>query len=74
MLPRSPPRAKKVIKAKPVTRDSDDSDDGTSEPVEAAPKKRSPRRATKAPANYIEISSEGDWDGGDDGDDSFVID
>lgn len=74
MQPRTPPKPKKpLVKSKPTRLDVDDSDDMAGSPAEVVTKKRSPRRVARAPAKYIEVSSEGDWNAGDDGD-SFAED
>jgi len=75
MQPRSPPKPKKTVKPKTMVLDSDESEDdaGTSAAVPVETKKRSPRRAAKTPAKYVEISSEGDWNGGEDEDESFAL-
>lgn len=71
MQPRSPPKPKKVSKEKGKARGRNASDEDSDAEIIVAPKKRSPRRAAKVPSKYVEISSEGDWNGDDD--DSFVV-
>jgi DNA topoisomerase-2 len=66
MQPRSPPKLKKIPQPKIARIDSDESEDEAGPSAPVAPKKRSPRRAAKAPAKYVEVSSEGDWNGGED--------
>jgi len=74
MQPRSPPKPKKATKAKVTVLESDD-DEGDHTVEAAEPKKRSERRAAKAPAKYVEISSDGaGWDGAGDDDESFAMD
>ena len=67
MNPKSPPKAKKAPAAK-VTSQSDEGDDTS---AEMAPQKRVQRRAARAPAKYIDVSSDNEGMTGT-GDDSFV--
>lgn len=72
MHPRTPPKARKGIQAKPskVVDISDDSDAAGPSTEDVVPRQRTARGAARAPAKYIELSSDG---GKDDDDESFQM-